>query len=359
MLRKKTSYIGVDLFAGAGGMSLGAQMAGVSVQYAIEQDAFAAKTYNYNHPTTILIEDDIRNVPVFKIDNSRQEIILFGGPPCQGFSTSNQKTRSRENPSNWLYQEFIRFAKGIMPEWIVFENVRGIAETEKGFFVNTILNQLENLGYTCSSGLLCASDFGVPQHRHRFFIIGSLSRRTINIPVKGTAPIVTVQDAISDLPELDNGSTVDELRYSALAKTEYADSLRGTMESCTGHLVTRNSEIVISRYKYIPQGGNWKHIPEELMTNYKDKSRCHAGIYRRLEASEPSVTIGNFRKAMLIHPWQDRGLSVREAARLQSFPDNYRFMGSIGFQQQQVGNAVPPLLAKSVFSIITEREDRE
>jgi DNA (cytosine-5)-methyltransferase 1 len=120
--------------------------------------------------------------------------------------------------------------------------------------------------------------------------------------------------------------------------------------------VSRNSQPVLERYAHIPQGGNWEDIPESLMKNYTDRSRCNTGIYHRLTADAPSVTIGNYRKAMLIHPWKDRGLSVREAARIQSFPDSYEFMGSIGFQQQQVSNAVPPLLAKAVFEMIVEKE---
>ena len=124
-------------------------------------------------------------------------------------------------------------------------------------------------------------------------------------------------------------------------------------DGCTNHNVTNNASHIIERYKYIPQGGNWECIPENLMKNYTNRMRCHTGIYRRLSEDKPSVVIGNYRKNMLIHPKQDRGLSVREAARLQSFPDSYEFYGSIGFQQQQVANAVPPLLAKAIFLTIT------
>ena len=129
----------------------------------------------------------------------------------------------------------------------------------------------------------------------------------------------------------------------------YAKLMRGNSQQCHNNLVTKNSDYIIERYKHISQGENWEAIPQELMKNYKNVSRCHTGIYRRLKEDEPSIVIGNFRKNMLIHPWEDRGLSVREAARLQSFPDNFIFEGSIGYQQQQVGNAVPPLLAKAVF----------
>lgn len=351
-------FVGIDLFAGAGGLSLGAEMAGIDVQIAIENDFYAARTYQLNHPKTTVIMDDIKNVGWIDLDRKNHAIILFGGPPCQGFSTSNQKTRNKDNPKNWLFKEFIRLAESIKPEWIVFENVRGIVETEKGYFSQLISSEISGLGYTCSTMVLCASDYGVPQIRSRFFLIGSLSGKTIARP-KSVIPTVTVADAISDLPVLENGANADVLSYKTndrSALSSYARLLRGKLDQCSGHLVTRNAAKIIQRYAYIPQGGNWVDIPDYLMDNYTDRSRCHTGIYKRLSADTPSITVGNYRKSMLIHPWENRGLSVREAARLQSFPDHYRFCGSIGFQQQQVGNAVPPYLAKIVFQAIVEAE---
>ena len=344
-------FLGIDLFSGAGGLSLGAEMAGIDVIVAVENDPFASKTYKMNHPNTEVLNEDIRNIDKLKINRIDKTLILFGGPPCQGFSTSNQKTRNKENPQNWLFEEFVRIAKDIRPEWIVFENVKGIKETEKGYFADRVIQDISKLGYTCTSMILCASDYGVPQNRKRFFLVGSLQGLRIPVPIGGS-PRVTVRDAIDDLPSLVSGASADILGYRKKASTEYAKSLRNGMEKCSGNLVTKNAGFIIDRYKYIPQGGNWKDIPEELMSNYTDKSRCHTGIYKRLSADDLSVTVGNYRKSMLIHPWEDRGLSVREAARLQSFPDSYVFCGSIGFQQQQVGNAVPPLLAKAVFSQI-------
>jgi len=165
---------------------------------------------------------------------------------------------------------------------------------------------------------------------------------------------VTVKEAISDLPLLSNGASEYKLNYRTKSTCEYQRLMKGKKKKVLNNSVTRNSKLIVRRYKYIPQGGNWKSIPSELMSNYKDHSRCHHGIYRRLSENEPSTVIGNYRKNMLIHPTQDRGLSVREAARLQSFPDWFEFTGPLISQQQHVGNAVPPLLSKAVFNKVIE-----
>ena len=192
----------------------------------------------------------------------------------------------------------------------------------------------------------------MPQNRTRFFLVGSRDGAAFSFPRPCLSPPLTVDDAIRDLPVLENGATVCCRTYNKTPPSRYGRKLRGRNDVCCNHLVTRNSLTVVQRYKYIPQGGNWQDIPLSLMLNYRDRSRCHTGIYHRLKADGPSIVIGNFRKNMLIHPTQNRGLSVREAARIQSFPDRYKFYGSIGFQQQQVGNAVPPLLARSVFRAV-------
>ena len=349
------ALIGIDLFAGAGGLSLGAEMAGISVEVAIENDIHAAQTYRVNHPHTLVITKPIQEVDNIAVNLNGNKLVLFGGPPCQGFSTSNQKTRNRNNPKNWLFQEFIRVAKQLQPEWIVFENVRGIVETEHGYFADLITSEISALGYTCSSMVLCAADYGVPQLRSRFFLVGSRSGIKMS-PPQPINTVITVKDAISDLPSLQNGASIDVLGYKTDNTSDYIRSLRKGLTECTGHLVSKNSEKVLQRYVHIPEGGNWKDIPEKLMDNYKDKNRCHTGIYKRLYANKPAITVGNYRKSMLIHPWENRGLSVREAARLQSFPDSYIFCGSLGFQQQQIGNAVPPNLAMAVFQSIVDKE---
>jgi DNA (cytosine-5)-methyltransferase 1 len=161
-------------------------------------------------------------------------------------------------------------------------------------------------------------------------------------------------EAIGDLPRLDNGASTNWLPYGEAQPSTYARRLRGRLKRSPNHLVSRNAPAIIARYSHIPEGGNWEDIPVRLMRNYADRSRCHTGIYHRLHGYRPSIVIGNYRKNMLIHPTFDRGLSVREAARIQSFPDSFEFLGSIGFQQQQVGNAVPPALAAAVFRRIIE-----
>lgn len=345
------NIIAVDLFAGAGGLSLGAQLAGVKITHAIENNHAAASTYRTNHVHTKVIEEDVCRIePPTKKRGSNS--ILFGGPPCQGFSTSNQRTRTVSNPKNWLFGEFFRFAKAMKPDWIVLENVKGLRETAQGQFESLILGEFESLGYASAVWTLCAADYGVPQKRYRLFFIG---RRRGGIPKPPSATVesaITVRNAIADLPELAVGAEMDTLGYRPIRPSNYAQAMREGAKSCTGHLVTTNNKLVQKRYQHIPPGGNWQDIPSRLMKNYTivdDRSR-HTGIYRRLVWDEPSVVIANYRKNMLIHPEQNRGLSVREAARLQSFPDSYSFSGSIGFRQQQVSNAVPPLLAKAVFS---------
>ena len=353
--RMKERIVGIDLFSGAGGLSLGAEMAGIPVKYAIEKDPFAVETYRANHPHTAVIHTDICKITELHCDQQNTPLILFGGAPCQGFSSSNRRTNTRSNPDNWLYKEFIRIMHILKPQWVVFENVTGLLEMESGAFFSGILADFCRAGYTCSYSVLNASDFGVPQRRSRLFLVGSQNGLQINFALKQALPVVTVGDAFRDLPALENGANVDYLPYVGEPDNDYAKLMRGNLTQCSGHLVSRNAAYILERYTHIRQGQNWASIPPELMHNYADSSRCHTGIYYRLKEDQPSVVIGNYRKNMLIHPWYDRGLSVREAARLQSFPDWYVFKGSIGFQQQQVGNAVPPLLAKYVFQQILER----
>lgn len=350
------SLIGVDLFAGAGGMSLGAMFAGIRIQLAIEKNPYAAATYAHNHPEIQLYQRDIRKLREIPLDRGKHQTIVFGGPPCKGFSTSNQRTRNRNNPDNQLYKEFLRVVRGVRPDWVVFENVKGIIETADRLFLDTILESLVSYGYALDWHVLNAADFGVPQNRSRLFIIGSLCGIRVDLP-RENVRMVSVKEAINDLPPLPNGASICRLPYREGKSSEYSKKMRGDLKESCNHLVTRNADHILKRYRHIPPGGNWEDIPSRLMRNYSDRLGCHTGIYHRLDPNKPSKVIGNYRKNMVIHPSQNRGLSVREAARLQSFPDWFQFKGSIGFQQEQVGNAVPPLLAKAVFQAVIKAAD--
>lgn len=345
--------IGVEIFAGAGGMATGAVMAGIDVRLAIESDPYAAQTYLANHKKTTVVVDQIENIKEFKFERNGEKVVLFGGPPCQGYSYSNRKTRSAKNPKNWLFKEFIRSIDLIKPDWVVIENVPGLKKMDNGYFLKAICEDLRKSGYTPNVKILDATEFGVPQKRERIFIVASKHGIAFDFPEgRFKDNPVTVAEALFDLPLLQNGSMESKLKYHSVPQSDYARLLRGKRRVVTQNYVTKNSETVIKRYQHIKQGNNWQDIPIELMSNYKDHSRCHSGIYRRLAENKPAVIIANYRKSMLIHPTENRGLSVREAARLQSFPDHYEFIGSLDQKQQQVGNAVPPLLAKAVFEQI-------
>lgn len=333
--------VGIDLFSGAGGMSLGAQQAGIDLIYAVEKCPYAAATYRLNFPNVPVHVGDIREVKELPEKPKGAQTMIFGGPPCQGFSTSNQRTRNGQNPNNWLFLEFLRLVTLWEPDWVVMENVKGIVETEGGRFLQATINALDSAGYTVVHQLLNAVDFGVPQRRTRAFIVGSRHGAKFAFPEPAVAQPVTVDEALRDLPSLENGASIDTLPYGEAEPSAYAQTLRNCVATVTGNLVTRNAPHILKRYKHVPPGGNWADIPAEELCNYKDRLRCHTGIYRRLNPKEPSVVIGNYRKNMLVHPLEHRGLSVREAARLQAIPDSFQFVGSIGFQQQQVGNLVP------------------
>lgn len=344
----------VDIFSGAGGLSIGAEMAGIKTVLAVEFDEHAAKSFERNHKKAKVLNKDIRNVnPLEHTD--KNPFILMGGPPCQGFSIANTKTRNLNNPNNWMFKEYHRFLKELEPEWFLFENVEGFKSFDKGNFAVNIENEFKELGYTTNSAVLTASDFGVPQKRNRFFIVGNKNGIQFDFKSLRKKPKVSVGEALSDLPkQLLNGEQREICSYTQEANHLYLKLMRRKSKAPTQNIVTRNKDYVIERYKHIRPGKNWQDIPEELMTNYSNTKNMHSGIYKRLDPDQPSVVIANYRKSMLIHPYEDRGLSLREAARLQSFPDHFRFEGPLSYKQQQIGNAVPPLLAKVIFSKILE-----
>lgn len=344
---------GIDIFSGAGGLSLGAKMAGIKIAHGVEINESAAKSFCRNHKEAIMHNGDICEITSSELATKEPTFVIMGGPPCQGFSMSNTRDRNMDNLKNFLFLEFVRLVEEIKPEWFVLENVWGLTNINEGETKKMIEEDFEKIGYTVKSKVLWASEYGVPQNRNRFFMVGNKNGIEFEFP-KPLNYIVTVEEAIMDLPVLSNGQMLDEApyRFSTDEISDYAKFMREHSECAKQNYVSRNNDLVIERYKYIGQGQNWRAIPDELMKNYANKGRCHSAIYKRLKADAPSVVISNYRKSMLIHPYQDRGLSVREAARLQSFPDDFIFEGPISHVQQQIGNAVPPLLAKAVFEQI-------
>jgi len=374
----------VDLFAGAGGLSCGLAMAGFHPVFANELVEQYAATYQANHPDTRLFVGDVRLV--HDLDWQRELAmkpggldLLAGGPPCQGFSV-NAPIRTLDDKRNHLFKDFLQVAATLRPKAVLLENVPGIVQLGQGTVVEQIYRELETLGYTVAHKILFAGHYGVPQMRFRTIFIGIHGKmKSISFP-KPThnASAITnfygakelcfhvpplfssllrkhtsVWDAISDLPAIDNGGENEAMEYAIDPATEYQENLRNGTQRVFNHSCAHLAAINLERLKYIPQGGSWRDIPPELLPAGLQRARRsdHTKRYGRLHPNSLCSTIltkcdphwGSF-----FHPEQDRILSVREAARIQSFPDAYIFTGSITQQYEQVGNAVPPLLAQAI-----------
>lgn len=367
--KRKDKPRGIDLFAGSGGLSLGFEQAGINIVYAIENDKSAALTYKQNRKRKKIMVDT-RNIDKISPDEVLKKIkinkgmldVIIGGPPCQGFSISNRRTRNSQNPKNNLIFKFVKFVKKIQPKWFLMENVAGLDSFEKGGVRERLLSLFRKAGYHADCKIFNAADFGVPQNRKRVFFIGNRIGAPLDFfeKLKGTKKVVTVNEAISDLPKLTNGQIINSLPYSKMKKLSHYQIIarKGSNGIVQNNLVTKNTDLAIKRFKNIRQGENLKALfsrMPDLVKNYSNIENCHSWIYLRLSSRKPSVTLNNFRKNMLIHPTEDRGLSVREAARLQSFPDKYVFYGNISSQQQQVANAVPPILVRTIAKHILKK----
>ena len=294
---------------------------------------------------------------------------LIGGPPCQAFSVYNHQ-RGLHDERSGLFREYLRLVAGLKPKFVVMENVTGITSVGSGRAVEEIHRGLKKLGYYVESRILKAEEFGVPQERRRIFFIGSRVSDEIPWPTpthfgnsldvfaKGE-PFVSVWDAIGDLPELKLGDGFEILEYDKKPFSKYQLLMRNGAKYLYNHVSPQLSEINLKRIEYIPPGGSWRDIPERLLPAGMKRARRsdHTKRYGRLHPSGLACTIltkCDPHWGAYIHPKQDRALTVREAARLQSFPDRIRFFGPRVEQYRQVGNAVPPLLAKAVAEGIAE-----
>jgi DNA-cytosine methyltransferase len=394
-----------ELFAGAGGMGLGFLTAdGGKTSYRLVFSAEANPIYaetlkrNYkflrdlrrdrNLTPRDLSPIDLRSPQTLKGIKS-QSIkaggihLLIGGPPCQGFSNANRNSWHGSNPHNGLVNVFLRYVEILKPLFFLMENVQGILWTPQAgssnrvSVVGNLARRLNALGYLVFPKLLDAVWYGVPQHRSRFFLLGMHSKLGYSatdfgswgpfpLPSHGPGtqrPYVTVKEAIGDLPTVGNGESRQVQPYRSSKpdrESHFLHLMRANAPQRVvfDHITSRHAEYVIERYREIPPGKNWEAISNKL-TNYTAVERTHSNIYRRLKWNEPSITIGHFRKSMLVHPSQHRGLSLREASRLQSFPDWFRFAGSTNgiagglvHKQQQLANAVCPLVTKAIAEFL-------
>lgn len=347
-------YKVVDLFCGAGGLSLGFQNAGFQISGGIEFDNTIIKTHEKNFPNAINICADIRNISdeevLNRFDNNCD--VIIGGPPCQGFSAANMWQSDEEKiEKNRLFYEYIRFVKLLKPKAFVIENVKQILTRENGYAKNEILKITSELGYKVKYSVLRASDYGVPQKRERAIFVGI--RNDLDIEFKfenlNRKSVVCVKDAISDLYEIVTNSE-EPFRLKNKPQSDYQKLMRKNSDDIIfNHLTKFPCEKVQERMKYVPQGGNWKDVPTEMWDT--QRTNRHSSAYRRLSEQDVSITIDTGHMNYF-HPLYNRVPTVRESARIQSFPDYFIFIGNITSQYLQVGNAVPPLMAQAVASEI-------
>lgn len=375
----------LDLFSGPGGMSQGirdARNRGLRFEVVVANDCDRAvgETYRANHPGTEFVPGGIEDEStkreimsaVRRATGGRGVDLVTGGPPCKGFSLENKMTRSMDNPMNHLVHHYADMIRRAAPAAFIMENVPGLLGMQGGAVAGSLISSFRAMGYSnAEAWLLNAADYGVPQARKRAFIVGSRLGSRIERPGRthgggpgdigsysGLAPYTTLDEAIGDLPPIEPGSAGGEgARYLPGGGTPFSRSLRGRRARVANHIVTRNTPLVTRRMGMVPPGGNWSDIPPGMMKvdgKYSRLEMVHSMIYKRLRGDRPSVTITNFRKAMIIHPRQDRLLSVREAARIQTFPDGFVFRGGISDMQQQVSDAVPVWLARRVGSAVLD-----
>ncbi|MBI4842751.1 MAG: DNA cytosine methyltransferase [Nitrospirae bacterium] len=350
----KDKPIAVDLFCGAGGLSEGLQKASFSVVAAVENDKNAATTYKKNHPNTVLICKDISDLTSTELlgaagVNSSEIDVIAGGPPCQGFSMANGHSRHIDNSNNGFVWHFVKWVEQIRPKAFLMENVIGFTAIDGGKLRDELLNKFRELGYIYADIFtLDAANYGVPQHRKRVFLVGFLNKNKFEIPKEkfgfNGSPFQTVADAIiGDLPFINPLPGDNKTSYAEAPTSWYQHMIRGNRKTLHNHITTNCAEHIREKFSWIPQGANWEHIKDRIGIKVQ-----YSSLYRRLDPNKPSITMSNYRKSMIIHPLENRLLSVREAARFQSFSDSYIFEGGISSMQQQVGNAVPPLLANAV-----------
>lgn len=357
----------LDLFCGAGGLSWGFERAGFEVHWGLDNWKPAVNTFKANHPKAKVYEVDITKVSDSQLRDWFKGIhILVGGPPCQGFSTAGK--RALDDPRNKLVKEFLRVVKVLLPEAFVIENVEGFTNFNKGTLVLELTEKFEKLNYNLTYGILDAINYGVPQRRKRFFLIGIRGGKS-NLPEPShrgndkngsllwewLKPPLTFEDATSDLPLIEAGEKAKE--YASPLKNEYQASMRNGCSKLTLHEAPKHKTYMVELIRYIPQGKSAFDIMNEIPKELRPTSG-YPNSYKRIKPDEPAPTITrNFTtpsSANCIHPFAHRALTLREGARIQSFPDSYKFVGSFTDKRLLIGNAVPPLLSLAIAKAIAK-----
>lgn len=351
---KRKKYKVLDLFCGCGGISEGFSLAGFEIAGGIDFNEYATVTFKHNFAKAIVHNIDISIFPDDQIDKEYGNVdVIVGGPPCQGFSSANRWQKEKEDPRNKLFFEYIRFVQRIHPKVIMIENVRGLLSRDNGYAIKRIQEILGAVEYNISFQVLDASDYGVPQNRKRAIIVG-IRKDFKDITFDFTSLVkqdkTTVEDAIGELYQFEKSPAgAKELKEPANSKLR--KYFRNKDNIILDQDIVYPADKVQKRISFVPQGGNWKDVPAELWPN--NRQNRHSSAYKRLDPSAQSCTIdtGNAH-SNYFHPLYNRIPTIRESARLQSFPDSFEFQGPRGSKYRQVGNAVPPLLAKAVADAI-------
>lgn len=335
-----------DLFSGVGGLSQGFIKAGFNIELAIEFDPTIAKAYQLNHPNTTIYNEDICNIDFSVLKNKHKKIdIVVGGPPCQGFSQKGKRLQL-DDPRNFLFLRFVEFVKIFKPTYFVIENVPNIITTANGYFKKQIINAFSELGYSVACGVLCALDFGIPQDRRRAVFIGALGNNFIELP-KPNGKRCNIVEAIYDLPFINSGEGEEISTYDKQPITDYQRFLRGQETVLHNHVATKHSKSALAKLALIPKGKGKEVLPKEMLTK-----SIYSGTWCRLleDGYAPTITtrFDTPSSGRFTHPILNRCLTIREAARIQSFPDSFVFYGNRTSQMKQVGNAVPPILAYEI-----------
>ena len=345
----------IDLFCGTGGFSLGFEMAGFESVLAVDLWKDAITTYNHNRNNKVGQSIDIHDYTNEMLDelNKNSDIDgIIGGPPCQGFSMVGK--REVGDKRNSLYLEYVRFVSQVKPKFFILENVKGLLSMEKGKYKKDIIERFSALGYNVNMKLLRASDYGVPQSRERVFFVGLrkdlFGDNFFDFDKIKKAEMVSTKDALSDLPDLDNGQ--DETKYASEPKNDFQRKMREGSSKIINNEITLHTEQTKNIISQVPDGGTIHDLPEEYY-----KVRNFNSAFKRMDSTKPSSTIDCGHRNYF-HYSQNRIPTARESARIQSFPDTYEFIGTKTSQYTQIGNAVPVLLAKAIADVIKSYLER-